>query len=104
MASPDNGITIDDRGNIVDVAGFETLFKKDKCRTKSNFTRSRNNLLFVLEEHDLLSRREVKEAGKKMNSCTEIVKDVLYKLSDFYTRNGELQKGKRIVSEMEKIE
>ena len=34
----------------------------------------------------------------------EIVTEVSYKYSDFYTRNGELQKGKRVVSEMETID
>ena len=32
----------EDRGNIIDFAGLETEFKKDKARAKSNFTRSRN--------------------------------------------------------------
>lgn len=58
MATSDNRKTAESRGDIVDVAGLETEFKKDKSRTKSNFTRSRNNLLLLLEEHEFPGRRE----------------------------------------------
>lgn len=104
MASSENGINIESRGNFVDVAGLETEFKKDKSRAKSNFTRSRNKLLLLVEDHDLPSRHEVKEAYKKMDSCMEIVMEVLSNFSDFYTKNKELQKCKMVVREMEKIE
>ena len=50
------------------------------------------------------SRRavKVKAACRKMDSCLELVMEVLTKFSDFYTENGELQKDKKIISEMEK--
>ena len=50
------------------------------------------------------SRRTVKEACRKMDSCLELVMEVLTNFSDFYSKNGELQKDKKIISEMEKIE
>ena len=52
------------------------------------------------------SRRavKVKEACRKMDSCLELVMEVLTNFSDFYTENGELQKDKKIISEMENIE
>ena len=95
---------VGDRGNIVDVTRLENQFKKDKFRTKSNFTRSRNNLLLLVEEQDIPSRRAVKEACRKMDSCLEWVMEVLTNFSDFYSKNGELQKDKKIISEMEKNE
>ena len=104
MDSSDNGIMVGDRGNIVGVTRLENHFKKDKCRTKSNFTRSRNNLLLLVEEQDMPSRRAVKEACRKMDSCLELVMEVLTHFLDFYTKNGELQKDKKIISEMEKNE
>ena len=58
----------------------------------------------LLEEHDLPSRRKVKEACSKMEGCMELVLKVLANFSDFYIQNGEIQKGLRIVNEMQKIE
>lgn len=104
MNSSDNGIVVGDSGNKLDVTQLENQFKKDKCRTKSNFTRSRNNLLLLVEEQDMPSRRAVKEACRKMDSCLELVMEVLTNFSDFYTRNGEVQKDKILIREMEKIE
>ena len=72
--------------DIVYIAALENEFKKDKCRAKSNFTRSRTKLLMLIEEHDMPIRREVKEACKKTDSCLEIVMDVLTNFSDSYTK------------------
>ena len=95
MDSSDNGIVVGDRGNIVDDTRLENQFKKDKCRTKSNFTRSRNNLLLLVEEQDMPSHRAVKEAYRIMDSCLELVIEVLTIFSEFYTKNWELQKDKK---------
>ena len=103
MASSETGITIGSRGNIVDVARIEPQFKKDKSRTKASLTRARTSLLLLLEDCDLPSRREVRDACKKMDSCMEIVMTVLSNLSNFCIRNGDLLKGERVVTEMEKI-
>ena len=73
-------------------------------QNKIHFTRSRNNLLLLVEEQDMPSRRAVKEACRKVNSCLELVMEVLTNFSDFYTRNGEVQKNKILIREMEQIE
>ena len=86
MASSENKITTEDRGNIVDFAGLETKFKKDKARAKSNFTRSRNKLLILFEQDDMPSRKEVRNACHSMDTCWEIVMGVLSNFSDFYTK------------------
>ena len=104
MATQDNGRTQGRYGNITDVAGLEVQYKKDKSKTKANFTRARNSLLMLLEEQDLPSRREVKGACDKMDSCMELAMKVLENFSDYYIQNGNLQKGQKIVNEMEKIE
>ena len=104
MASSENRVATEDRDTSIDVATMETEFKKDKSRAKSNFTRSRNKLLMLIEETEFSNRAEVKEAYKKMDNFLERVLDVLSNFSDFYTRNKEHQKGKQIVSEMERIE
>ena len=104
MATQDNGRTQGHCGNIIDVEGLELQYKKDKSRTKANFTRTRNSLLILLEEQDLPSRREVKGACDKMDGCMELVMKVLENFSEYYIQNGNLQKGQKIVNEMEKIE
>ena len=78
--------------DIVDFAPLENEFKKDKCRTKSNFTRSRTKLSDLLEENATFNRREIKDARKRMETCLELVMDVLTNFSDFYTKYGEHQK------------
>ena len=104
MATQDNGRTQGRYGNIIDVAGLEVQYKKDKSKTKANFTRARNSLLMLLEEQDLPSRREVKGARDKMDGCMELVMKVLENFSDYYIQNGNLQKGQKSVNEMEKNE
>ena len=52
----------DGRSTTVDVTRLEAEFKKDKARAKSNFTRSRNKLFLLIEEQELPSRREVRDA------------------------------------------
>ena len=97
-------MTIGSRGNIVDVTAFEPQLRKDKFKTKANFICARSNLLMLLEDRDMPSRREVKEACKKLDSCMEIVMTVISNMSDFYVRNGDLINGDQAVTEMEKIE
>ena len=46
--------------------------------------------------------RAIEEACRKMDSCIDIVLEVLYNFSDFYLENNDLQKSKKIVCEMEK--
>ena len=56
----------------------------------------------LLTDRDMPSRREVKEACKKLNSCMEIVMTVISNMTDFYVRNGDLINSDRAVTEMEK--
>ena len=102
MASSENKIITEDRGNIVHFAGLETEFKKDKVRAKSNFTRSRNKLSILFEQEDMQSRKEVRNACHSMDTCFEIVIGVLSNFSDFYTKYSELQKSRLAVKGMEK--
>ena len=66
MVTQEDGIILGHHDNNIDGAGLEVQFKKDKSRTKANFTHARNSLLTLLEEIDLPSRREVNEACGKM--------------------------------------
>ena len=102
MASSETRETIENVN--VDVTQIENGFKKDKARAKSNFTRSQNRLLLLLEEHDTDSRISIIEARKKLEGCLEIALDILENFSDFYTRQKEHKKCERIVGEMLRIE
>ena len=105
MAASENRIDIGNYREInVDVARLEMEFKKDKCRGKSNFTRARNKLLSLIDNEEGPSRRAIDEACRKMDSCMDIVLELLSNFSDFYIENNELQKSQKIISEMERIE
>ena len=105
MATSENRIDIGNYREInVDVARLEMEFKKDKCRGKSNFTRARNKLLSLIDNEEGPSRRAIDEACRKMDSCMDIVLELLSNFSDFYFENNELQKRQKIISEMERIE
>lgn len=104
MASSENEIDTENRCALADFERIEIEFKKDKARVKSNFTRSRNKLLNLLDQEDLPSRREVRNARQNMNTCQAIAIGVLTNFSDFYTKNNEVQKSKLVVREMDRIE
>ena len=74
MASSEN---TDSRSATVDVTRLEAEYKKEKARSKSNFSRSRNQLLSLLEQQELPSRRKVQDSCRNMDSCSELAMDVL---------------------------
>ena len=76
----------DGRSATVDVTRLEAEFKKDKARVKSNLTRSRNKLLILIEKQELPSRREVRDACQKMDSCLELAMDVLTNFWNFISK------------------
>ena len=97
MATSGNSVTSN-------IAEQETDLKKQKSRAKYSFTRARNKLLFWLEEQELPSRREVKEICQKMDSYLETAIDVMTKLSDFFFKSKQMDSGRKVVLEMEKVE
>ena len=59
MTSSAKSENIDLLGNAIDVAMLEAEFRKGKAKAKSNFTRSRNNFLLMVEYQSLPSRSEI---------------------------------------------
>lgn len=111
MASSGKRINSEDRRESTDRAGTiaeyterETVLKKEKARAKSDFTRARNKLSALLEKQDLQSRRAVQDACSNMDSRLEIAMDIMISLSDLYMKHNDLEKGKKVVAEMEKLE
>ena len=84
MASSKIRDTIKCSGSVA-VTEIESAFKKGKIRAKANFTRTHNILLSLIDDNSS-SRCQVIEAPKRLGSCLEIVLDILYNFSDFYTR------------------
>ena len=77
MASSDNRNSVEDRRECADRAGTtieytekETALKKEKARTKSNFTRARNKLSSLLEEEQP-SRRTVQDVCSNLDTWME---------------------------------
>ena len=104
MTSLAKSENVDLLGNAIDVAMLEAEFRKDKARAKSNFTRSRNNLLLMVEYQSLPIRSGIRDACHNMDMCMETVMDVLSSLTTFHLQNKEMQKANVGVSEMEEIE
>ena len=53
---------------------------------------------------DLESRREIQNTCDRLYSCLESAIDVMSSLSDLYIKNKEMDEGRKIVVEMEKLE
>ena len=66
----------------------ETALKKDKARTKSYFTRSKNKLIFLIEKRKSPSHEEIEEACDRIDSPMESVMDTMVALSNIYSKQG----------------
>ena len=77
--------------------------KQGKSKAKSSFTRSRHQLLYIMEE-DLPSRREVRKALEKMISAQEIALAVMSNLSDEYATKGDSDLIQKVCAEMETLD
>ena len=110
MASLDNRNSVEDRRECADRAGTtieytkkEMALKKEKARAKSNITRARNKLSSLLEEEQP-SRRTVQDVCSSLDTWMEHAMEVMEKLSDLHIKCAELEKGSKVVTEMEKLE
>ena len=94
MASLENGINGDEQGEHVDPAGtacdfmdMEAKLKREKFRAKSNFTRAKNKVLFLLDQPEKPGHREIQDACNKMDNTMESAMDVMTNLSELYAKN-----------------
>ena len=78
--------------------------KQLKSRAKSSFTRSRHQLLQLLEEEDLPSRRQVRNAQRNLNAKQETAMEILARLSDKYRHLNDRNSRKKVSQEMKKME
>ena len=73
-------------GNM-DFTDMETSLKLEKTRAKSNFTRFKNKMLFLVEGDGAGSSREVRDACETLDLKFEITLDVITRLSGLYMGN-----------------
>ena len=93
------------RSNTYDVAIMEADLRKDKIKTKINFSRSRNNLQLKVKYNNSSSYySEVLYACQNMDISIERAIEILSKMLQFYIENKELLKCNAVIEEMEKIE
>ena len=78
--------------------------KQEKASAKASFTRARRQLLELIDEEDLPSRRQVREACRKVDSAQERAHSVMKKLADEYSQRKDRIKRQRVGQEMEQLE
>lgn len=78
MASLENGINgdylrehADPTGTAGDFTDLEAELKMEKFRAKSNFTRSKNKVLFLIDQPEKPGYRKIQEACNKMDNAKE---------------------------------
>ena len=73
------------RGEDVDELeeSLESL-KREKAKAKSALTRARKQLLELVEEMDLLSRRQVRDGQAKLDNTQERALKIIIALSEHY--------------------
>ena len=99
----DQGENVNSTGISNESAEIQTSLKRENARTKSNFTRSRNKLLFLIEKQELPSRGEIQDACNRLDNAMESAMDTMISLSELYMKNKDMENSKKVVLEMEKI-
>ena len=105
MAS-DNSISKnnDDENGISDDNEMELSLKCEKARAKTKFTRTWNNLLFLVEKQRLPSNREIEDACDRMDNAMDSAMDAMASLSKLYMQNKDMDNRKNVIIEMDTID
>ena len=110
MATLENVINDDLRENgdpaaiAGDLTDLEGELKREKFRVKSNFTRSKNKILFLIDQPEKPSYREIQEACNKMDDAMEGAMGVMTKLSELFEKNKDKKLNDKIMLEIEKLD
>ena len=83
MIKSNNALTTANSGNVIEANRLEVQHRKEKARSKANFTCTRNSLLLLLKDLDKLNCQEVWAFCKKMNGSMEEVMEVSQTLQSF---------------------
>ena len=77
----------DENGDSVGISeentDSEEQLKRQKVRTKSYFTRSKNKLLFLVDKHKSPSYEDIENACDRLDGAVESVLDIMSSLSLF---------------------
>ncbi|MCG8047951.1 MAG: hypothetical protein N0E48_20420, partial [Candidatus Thiodiazotropha endolucinida] len=86
-----DGDNVDQEGTVGKFKDLEADLKREKCRAKSNFTKAKNKVLFLIDQQEKTDHREIQEACIKMDDRMDSAMDVMTNLSELYARNKEKQ-------------
>ena len=95
---------IDDENGISDENERELSLKCEKARSKTNFTRTWNKLLFLVEKQRLPSNREIEDVCERMDTAMDSAMDEMTSLSKLYMNNKDKENRKKVIIEMTTID
>jgi len=78
-------------------------FKQVKAQAKTVFTKSRRNFLVKIQQENV-SREEIKEACKILNTAQDDAMDAMMRLFNKYIANKGCRSSERLIQEIDKIE
>ena len=106
MATGSNDIEANmDEENKSDDEAEERLniLKLEKMKAKTSFTKTRRQLLGLLDEFDLPSRQDIMEACEKLEAVHERAFSVMVELSKEYSRQGDRKNRNKTTQEIEQL-
>ena len=77
--------------------------KSEKARAKTNFTRTWNKVLFLIEKQRFPSKREIEDARDRLDSVMDSAMDAMAFLSKLYMKNEDIENRKKNI-EMDTID
>ena len=91
------------REEVEDLEESLESLKQEKAKAKSAFTRARKQLLELVEEMDLPSRRQVRDGQAKLDSTQDRALKIMIALSEHYQwqKNGRARQ--KVTQEMEQL-
>ena len=94
----------EDENGISDNTERELSFKSEKARAKTNFTRTWNKVLFLIEKQRLPSNREIEDACDRLDSAIDSAMDAMASLSKLYMQNKDMEDRKKVIIEIDTID
>ena len=91
-------------GKCFQVEIMEADLRKEKVKSKSNFTRSRNSLLRKIKYHKLPTYTEILNDCENLDTCMEKVIEILSNYTAFYIENMDIERSNILIDEMETVE
>ena len=91
------------REEVQDLEESLESLKQEKAKAKSAFTRARKQLLVLVDEMDLPSRRQVRDGQAKLDSTQERALKIMVALSEHYQWQKDGRARQKVTQEMEQL-